>query len=235
MKRALGLMCTVVLALGCIADPDDGETGAGGDDGAGGVSAMGGASGAGGDPGMGGEPESGGEPGMGGAGGDGPSIREPLRHRPVAEACDRERPAGNGVGNDRDSVECNADEDCADGENGRCIQHRDVQCTYDSCFDDSACGGFACECEGGWGSDHNICLNQGNCLVNADCGEGGYCSPSLGDCGDYGGTVGYFCHTPEDECIDDADCGGASGESDNYCKFNPAVGHWTCDNAQCVG
>ena len=177
----------------------------------------------------------GGAPGTGGMGGESPPMREPLNHRPVANPCDRERPQGTGHGNDIGFGECSLDEECVDGENGRCSQHRDIQCTYDACFDDSACGGYACECEGGWGADHNICLRQGNCLVNADCGDGGYCSPSFGDCGSYSGTVGYFCHTPQDECIDDADCGGEPGGFGNYCKFNPAVGHWTCDDAHCAG
>jgi len=229
MNRMAVFGCVVAFFMGCIADPDDGE-GSGGDDGAGGMSTMGGSPSTGGVSGAGGASGQGGEPGMGG---EIPPVRVPLRHRAVAEACDRERPPGN-VNNDV-GAQCSADEDCTDGENGRCIQHRETLCTYDGCFDDGACDGFACECEGGWGSDHNICLRQGNCLVDADCGEGGYCSPSLGDCGDYGGTVGYFCHTPQDECIDDADCGGMPGSGGSYCRFNPAVGHWSCDDSQCVG
>jgi hypothetical protein len=214
MIRICVASALVALFLGCLADPDDGE-------GAGGMAAMGGADGMGGDPGLGGRS----------------GLREPLEHRAVANECDRVRPPG--VTLDGALLPCEQDEDCTDGENGRCVQHRNVECTYDACFEDSTCAQgdqrFACECEGGWASDHNICLHQGNCLVDADCGEGGYCSPSFGDCGTYSGTVGYFCHTAEDECVDNTDCGGPMDGSESYCKFNPAVGHWTCDNAQCVG
>jgi hypothetical protein len=46
----------------------------------------------------------------------------------------------------------------------------------------------------------------GNCRVDADCGAGGYCSPSslTFTCGD--GLAGYYCHTKADLCIDDSDC-----------------------------
>ena len=90
-----------------------------------------------------------------------------------------------------------------------------------------------CACGGGFWSDNNVCLNDGNCRTDADCGEGGACSPTLGDCGDYAGVVAYYCHTPTDECVDDADCTGTAGRG--YCAYNPAAGHWMCSDAQCVG
>ncbi len=67
------------------------------------------------------------------------------------------------------------------------------------------------------------------------CGAGGYCSPSLGECGNYDKAVGYFCHTQDDECSDDSDCTGGIASSPAYCAFMPAVGHWRCSTAQCVG
>src|SRR5207237_924742 len=50
-----------------------------------------------------------------------------------------------------------------------------------------------------YGGD-NFCV-AGNCRIDSDCGINGFCSasgePSI---------VGYFCHTPQDTCINDNDC-----------------------------
>jgi hypothetical protein len=140
---------------------------------------------------------------------------------------------------------CHSDAECTEGENGRCggNGHDGYRCTYDNCFADSDCSGAAsgearvCGCEGGFRSENNVCL-VGNCQLDADCGQGGYCSPSLGNCGNYAKTVGYFCHTPDDECIDDADCDalpGAGTFGAPYCAFMPTIGHWKCSNTHCVG
>ncbi|HKU40744.1 MAG TPA: hypothetical protein VJR89_21435, partial [Polyangiales bacterium] len=59
--------------------------------------------------------------------------------------------------------------------------------------------------------DNNRCL-AGNCRVDADCGQSGYCSPSFGSCGSLDGVVAYYCHTCQDECIDDEDCSRLQGE-----------------------
>lgn len=200
--------------------------------------------------------------------------REPLKHRAVAEACDRERPPGSvsrsyGVAVPDDAETCVTEADCAvpescagcraacvdtgerlacvlalatscatdahctDGVNGRCEERRGTACTYDECFEDSECNtGGPCACEGGFWSDSNACL-LGNCRTDADCGDG-YCSPSFGDCGDYAGVIGYYCHTPEDTCIDDADCGG-SDMGPGYCMYRPEVARWACGYGQCVG
>ncbi len=162
-----------------------------------------------------------------------PPGRVPLNHRAVARDCDDVR-ARRDPGAE-DWGECTAHEDCQDGINGRCIgnSHDSWYCSYDQCFADAECGGKVCECEGGFRSDHNVCLRVGDCLTDADCGAGGYCSPTLGDCGDYDGTVGYFCHTPEDDCIDDADC--QVDERWEYCAYNPAAQKWSCSDAQCAG
>jgi hypothetical protein len=134
-------------------------------------------------------------------------------------------------------VTCHAHADCTAGQNGRCSGngHDGWHCTYDQCFADADCSGTAassvCACEGGFRSDNNVCLRDGNCRTDADCGSGGYCSPSLGSCGNYAKAVGYFCHTPQDECVNDSDCGGGPW----YCAYSPLVGHWKCSNAHCVG
>ena len=135
-------------------------------------------------------------------------------------------------------MSCTTNAECTEGTNGRCDgnSHDGWQCTYDQCFDDGECGDGVCECQGGFRSDNNICLQTGNCRLDADCGGCGFCSPTLGDCGDYLGTVGYYCHTPADECVDDSDCAPDPQQGGPpHCSFAPAVGHWKCSYAQCVG
>jgi hypothetical protein len=34
---------------------------------------------------------------------------------------------------------------------------------------------------------------------------------------------GYFCHTQEDTCTDDADCNGGG-----YCGYDPSKNLWSC-------
>ena len=120
--------------------------------------------------------------------------------------------------------------------NGRCTLGRFPHCTYDECFTDEVCGGFVCLCEGGRSSDNNVCMRSGNCQTNADCGAGGYCSPSQGSCGNFGGIVGFFCHTAEDLCTNDSDCGPdpQSGRPGS-CRFTPESARWECQYSECVG
>ena len=159
------------------------------------------------------------------------TIREPLKHRPDEVACDDFR-SSEPVEGDFIEGECERHEDCQDGANGRCVINRDfAMCTYDQCFADADCGDSVCRCGDDQGYGPNVCLNVGNCLVDSDCGDGGYCSPTFGECGDYSGVIGFYCHTAEDACIDDADCGGGS----NYCAFNPSVGRWMCSDSHCAG
>jgi hypothetical protein len=78
--------------------------------------------------------------------------------------------------------------------------------------------GNVCVCSGVYGG--NTCVAR-NCRVDADCGDGGYCSPQDAFC--YNGAIGYFCHTPKDTCIDDTDC--ALGAR---CVHDAATGAWGC-------
>jgi hypothetical protein len=73
----------------------------------------------------------------------------------------------------------------------------------------------------------NVCLG-GNCRVDADCGPGGYCSPSFGSCGAYAGVVGYYCHTAKDKCVDDAECA-------SDCRYDTIMGAWACGTSSCAG
>lgn len=159
----------------------------------------------------------------------------PQRHRPAAATCSAERAPGTSPDFEGD-WECETDADCTADPSGRCTgnSHDGWYCTYNECTTDNECAaGSVCECSGGFRSDHNVCL-PGNCVTDADCGETGFCSPSQGDCGAYFGTVGYFCHTCEDECVNDSDCGDAD-EWGSYCMYDQGVGHWRCSDSQCVG
>ncbi len=165
-----------------------------------------------------------------------PSV--PDAHREAGAMCDDDRAPGVSPPDDPFApADCQTDDDCTDGPNGRCTgnSHDGWYCTYDQCFDDSGCGGGSvCECEGGFRSDHNVCL-PGNCVTDADCGETGFCSPSFGECGNYSGVVGYFCHTCEDECVNDSDCGGSVDGWGAYCMYDRGVGHWRCSDSHCAG
>ncbi len=133
---------------------------------------------------------------------------------------------------------CTKHEDCDEGSNGRCQRQGNMpfpSCTYDQCFEDDDCdAGRVCRCRGHESAPH-VCMRSGNCQVNAECGEGGFCSPSMGDCGDYVGIIGWFCHTAEDDCVDDVDCGGDGGGRGDDCAFNPAGGRWMCSDSHCDG
>lgn len=160
----------------------------------------------------------------------------PENHRAEPTECDAERPAGNVEGSNYPiEGECETDADCDEGERGRCEDFRGyAQCTYDECTQDSECAtGGPCGCELGFWSDSNVCLG-GNCQVDGDCGEGGYCSPSFSECGSYSGVVAHWCHTPEDECVNDSECADAD-TGYGYCMYSSEVTHWVCSYSQCAG
>ena len=163
-------------------------------------------------------------------------LTPPEKHRPAPVKCDNVRPSPP-VGSSPQGT-CSAHSDCTQGKNGRCSASRvGYTCTYDECFEDSDCGtGGVCQCEGGFRSDNNVCLKS-VCQIDADCGPGSWCSPSFGDCGNYTGVTGYYCHTPKDECINDSDCVGQGpvGPGTPYCMYNEAAGYWQCSSSHCVG
>jgi hypothetical protein len=127
-----------------------------------------------------------------------------------------------------------------------------TNCSYDACSADSDCpAGQPCECRGSAAdSSANVCLTGGNCRVDGDCGPGGFCSPSQIEsfcfcpspalcpeggvtctagntqvacaCGDSCGHS-TFCHTPNDECLDDADCAG-----NGTCNYDTVNRRWDC-------
>jgi hypothetical protein len=140
------------------------------------------------------------------------------------------------------SLLCKEDADCTTGKNGRCLPMARIvgcQCTYDACFSDADCAqtGGPCECRtSGAGTAApgytatNVCKG-GNCRTDKDCGSG-YCSPTFGSCGKFLGVVAYYCHTPKDKCVDDADCATQGGGD---CRYNQVMGAWMCETTQCAG
>jgi hypothetical protein len=171
------------------------------------------------------------------SGGAGQEV--PTLHRPIATVCPSDRPAPMcqqvpasspplNFGN------CTRDTDCNSGQNGRCGSSApndaacDV-CSYDECFADIDCsGGGPCDCRSGRVAAANVC-SAGNCRVDADCGGGGYCSPSRPRClypGVETATVGWFCRTAKDTCLEDADCKKPNTEQE--CRYDGAAGFWRC-------
>ena len=163
------------------------------------------------------------------------TVTPPQNHRIDAITCDNVRSDTEPVIEQPEIADCMVHADCTDGDNGRCSgnPHDGYYCTYDQCFTDDDCGGGVCACGGGFRSDHNVCLG-GNCQVDADCGTDGFCSPSYGSCGEYTGVTTYFCHTEEDTCLNDSDCG--DGEwGPGYCRFFEDQGSWSCAYDHCAG
>jgi hypothetical protein len=165
-------------------------------------------------------------------------------HRAVAVACEKARGPGN-PGKSEGGM-CKADADCTKGKNGRCqlrgARYRQNECTYDECFSDADCDGGkgVCGCEHdatNQGAGHYC--SPGNCRVDADCGKGGFCSPSMPNCslnGPYYPT-GYFCHTKKDECTNDDDCKPPSkkgyGPIGTRCAWAPESARWVCSSEEC--
>jgi hypothetical protein len=168
---------------------------------------------------------------------DGPiALRFPILHRPTATSCPQER--GPGTSNfgtcNCPQCPCIQDGDCVGGTNGRCTSGPfacSMGCSYDACFSDADCAGnMPCACRSSDSNSMlNFCANQSNCHIDADCGLDGACSPSLlnlvqnngyATCNDW--ATGYFCHTPNDRCIDDSDC------YQGTCNFDLTNQVWSC-------
>lgn len=161
--------------------------------------------------------------------------RPPKYHRPEQKTCaPPSAPAA-----------CLVDADCTvvtmlglvfATQKGKCVDGgAGGTCDYDECHADSECLS---------GTDVCVCANEidvmppsvgaecvaGTCRTDSACGNGLYCSPSIsGYCGaSY--IAGQFCHTCQDECVDDADC-----QLFERCSYDPAVGHWACRTTPCAG
>jgi hypothetical protein len=153
-------------------------------------------------------------------------ARAPQNHRTDDSECEGPPPPPvNCTGRQPYEGDCDADTQCTAGTNGRCAPEPAgtlvCDCAYDFCVHDSECSyGGPCACNrSGQG---NSCV-KGNCQVDSDCGPSGYCSPTTSTSECSGVLTGYYCHTPNDECVDDADCGAPPA---NVCVFQN--GFWQC-------
>ncbi len=156
----------------------------------------------------------------------------PDEHRAPAIACS---PTTAIAPPDAGLAACTTDADCV-GDGGPhtffayCLHGF---CSLDQCLSDSDCTNAVCGCGADHGSPvgsvrNNVCVS-GNCRTDADCGSGGYCSPTHGYCGLY---ESFYCHGPSDTCVKaTTDC-GSCGYS---CVYAPTVGAFTCGSPICAG
>lgn len=159
------------------------------------------------------------------------ALRVPVYHRPDDSQCATLRPPGGcsarGTG---PAFMCSSDGQCTDGgADGRCLNSgggpAGCFCTYDACQMDTDCPtGQLCVChDSPYSYGGNTCM-PGNCRVDSDCGVGGYCSPAHGTTSNCGYVSGYYCHTRQDDCTNDSDCGGGL----EVCTWSSADSRWTC-------
>jgi hypothetical protein len=89
--------------------------------------------------------------------------------------------------------------------------------------DTDCSAGEVCACHGSaFLTGGNACI-AGNCRVDSDCGPGSFCSPSMSP--NCGGLLGYFCHTPQDQCVNDIDC---TGYGPQVCTYSTSSASWQC-------
>ena len=172
-----------------------------------------------------------------------PRPPAPQVHRAVASKC---AASVRTVERDPSLEGCKSDAECQKGVNGHCQRHMvahahfENRCIYDGCSTDDDCkkqdedplstrlGAGPCIC--GDRGEVNACMG-GNCRTDADCGSS-YCSPSRDfQCG-YEGTPGYYCHTSDDECLNDSDCTTDAGKP-AQCRYDPDANRWACRSSEC--
>jgi hypothetical protein len=178
------------------------------------------------------------------AGGDGQTLvtdagaiswdgRAPLAHRDASVACPRERDHDASLpcpeGTPPPGSQCVTNADCTGGQNGRCLcapsfdpPDTGTVCSYDQCFADTDCPPrVPCGCRDvNIYGNPNTCNSASNCAVDSDCPSTGFCSQS--------GGAGYYCHTPNDACIDDVGCPPATFMNLSACLFDGSRGVWRC-------
>jgi len=155
--------------------------------------------------------------------------RVPRYHRVDDALCSGPAPAGHCPFT---GTACTSDDQCTTGANGRCNRVpgglEACTCSYDTCASDAACPAHhACACHGAeLHPTDNQCVD-GNCRVDSECGVEGFCSPSIGPCEHL---VGYYCHTTNDECVDDVDC-PATPQGSQICAYDTGHARWQCVQA----
>lgn len=187
-------------------------------------------------------------------------IHVPQQHRSVSDSCPAERgsigPVDATQCADTSGMACKSDADCTAGRNGRCLMNGGrclTYCSYDDCLADTDCPEMQpCFCRSGHADTvKNYCLSGSNCRTDTDCRECGFCSLSVvradleclrGDTLDGGRSEtscrcaslvssAYRCHTSNDECADDNECGDGStypGLAGTYCAYTEGTMRWEC-------
>lgn len=90
------------------------------------------------------------------------------------------------------------------------------------CVVDGECGAnMICVCGHPESPTGGVC-RPSQCTSDLDCPYG-YCASYAQVCG----AGGYACHSPDDECLSNADCLGGS------CSYDSVLGHRACNNAVC--
>lgn len=166
-------------------------------------------------------------------------MRVPEQHRPEESTCSGTMgPCPTSPGKTFDCSTCVL---TASGATCPIVESDAGYAIQGACLTDGDCDlidpGGVCSCEGmtesQTGYSRNTCV-FGNCRVDADCGTGGYCSPSRGTACAFRGVEGYHCHTSNDRCFDDSDC-VAAGCSSSWCIYQPDLGYWACSFLACSG
>jgi hypothetical protein len=154
-----------------------------------------------------------------------PVTSPTLATRPTAAACeDRVAPAEPSCNPDyADLSECATHADCADGDEGTCLDGGSYGlwcvCAYDACHVDADCPGTGvcgCASDPAVQRPTNTCLAS-DCRVDADC-PSGRCQADHGPwCGSADADVvlpvrGWHCTSASDRCGGDSDCDSANGD-----------------------
>ena len=168
-------------------------------------------------------------------GGDG-GARVPVNHRANDNQCSEPAPAGNCMGAGGTATgdfTCSKDSDCTAGTNGRCGHGggpAGCSCSYDTCTQDTDCPtGKTCACHASPYNDFGSTCVASNCRVDADCGAGNSCAPTVPATGWCGQAAGYYCHTPNDLCLNDSDCVDAGAvPGDVFCAYSTTSVRWEC-------
>lgn len=229
----LVLVASLAAACGGSTEESDGTAG-GSQGGSAGSSGAAGTAGSAGTAGAAGTSGSAGAAGTAGAAGS----HLPADHRPSGSTCPSTRDPGyvdSICGEPQSTWMCKSDADCTEGKNGRCFGQvggagcMGTFCSYDQCTEDKDCpSGIPCQCRSSTSNGANVCMTGSNCQVDADCGDGGYCSPSgVSNC-----SMAWFCHTAQDTCIDDTDC--AQGGNESECSFDTTAKRWRCGQSTCL-
>src|SRR6478736_6325009 len=140
------------------------------------------------------------------------------KHRPTAIACTYNGGGGGpGDGSGGTPSTCTADTQCTALPHGFCSRDgNQVPVCKAGCVTDSDCGATGvCACDG---IHPGHCVTAG-CVTDADCGPNSLCAPADGVCGG----SSFQCTSPQDLCINNAQCVGTCAMQNDHRACNNAV------------